>query len=191
MLTVSRLDANERYKGHDETLKALSLIIKDFPTLKYIIAGDGTDRARLEAFVNSLSLNDYVIFAGRVSDNELAQLYAVCEFFIMPSKEVKEAKKLKIEGFGIVFAEAGACGKPVIGGKSGGIEEAVIDGITGLLVDTNEHSIAEAITKLLKDKPLCQKLGMEARRRVVQEMAVHKVANKIDNFLVASLKYKK
>ncbi|MBI4721779.1 MAG: glycosyltransferase family 4 protein [Candidatus Stahlbacteria bacterium] len=153
-----------------------------------MIVGNGTDKPRLQSLANELNLNDYVLFTGEIPDIEIVQLYVACELFIMPSKEVKEGKKLKIEGFGIVYVEAGACGKAVIAGKSGGTAEALIDGVTGLLIDTDEKSISNAIIKLLKDDGLRKKMGMAGRQRVVEEMGAEKIANKIDEILRSSIK---
>jgi len=96
--------------------------------------------------------------------------------------------KLKIEGFGIVYVEAGACGRPVIAGKSGGTNEAVIDGVTGLLIDTDEKSISDAILNLLKDAGLRNKMGLSGRRRVIEEMEAGKIAKRIDEILRSRIK---
>jgi phosphatidylinositol alpha-1,6-mannosyltransferase len=101
-----------------------------------------------------------------VPDQELAAYYAACDLFIMPNREIDG----DIEGFGMVFLEAGAARKPVIGGRSGGTEDAIVHGITGLRVDgTDVEAIAFAVVSLLLDPARAKILGEAGRRRIEQE----------------------
>ncbi|MDI6840246.1 MAG: glycosyltransferase family 4 protein [bacterium] len=184
ILTVSRLATSERYKGHDTVLKALPHILKEVPNLVYIIVGDGDDRKRLQDLATNLGLSNNILFTGFVSEEELPMYYALCNVFVMPSQEIKNKTGLKAEGFGIVYLEASVCGKPVIGGRSGGVSDALIDGVTGLLVNPfDEQEIAAAIIKLLTDKELADRIGEAGCERVLREFNIQVLANKLVDVL--------
>lgn len=147
LLTVGRLV--ER-KGHDQVLRALPKVITSFPETLYCISGIGPYERRLREIVRELKLEEQVRFLGRLPEGDLPLFYNGSEMVLMPSREIKTGGHL--EGFGIVFLEANACGKPVIGGKSGGVREAIRDGETGFLVDPEDSDeIAEKIIFLLTD----------------------------------------
>ncbi len=166
VLSVGRLV--ER-KGFDMVIRAMPEIIRVHPDVVYVLVGGGPFRQSLENLANVLSIEKYIRFAGRVPDEELFKFYNLCDIFVMPSRTLED--RGDIEGFGIVYLEANACEKPVIGGKSGGVTEAIEDGITGLLVDPfNKDEIAQVIIKLLSDRELAQRLGKNGRKRVVEEL---------------------
>jgi len=174
ILTAARL---VRHKGHQNVLKALPQVLKEVPNLVYLIIGKGEEEGALKEIVKDLKLEEKVIFAGEIME-ELPLYYTACDLFIMPSYEIKE--RGDVEGFGIVYLEAGASGKPVIGGKSGGIPDAIINGETGLLVDPLDISqIAGTLIKLLTNPELAQKLGKKGRARVEEELSWEKMAEKI------------
>lgn len=163
ILTVGRM---QRRKGHDMVIKALPHIQHKLPHVKYVIVGGGEELAYLEKLVHEFQLTDSVIFAGPVPDHELAAYYAACDVFVMPNRQIGP----DIEGFGIVYLEAGAAGKPVIGGKSGGTEDAIIDNRTGLRVDgTSVEEIATAVVSLLAEPARARAMGEYGRRRVEQQ----------------------
>ena len=139
LLTVSRLDPNERRKGHDRVIKALPAIVMAVPNVVYLIAGDGADRTRLEALAQNLGVADNVVFAGSVAPDELPQLYRLTDLFVMPSVQ---------EGFGIVFLEAAASGLRSIGGNADGSIDALADGTVGTAVDPND---TEALVRAIRD----------------------------------------
>jgi glycosyltransferase involved in cell wall biosynthesis len=147
ILTVARLASEERYKGYDQMLRILPAVRRAVPGVRYILAGSGPDRARIEALARNLSIEDAVTLAGYVPDHELPAFYNLSEVFAMPSKG---------EGFGIVFLEALGCGKPVIAGNKDGSVDAVLNGEVGVLVDPDDlPGIEEAlIAILLKRHPL-------------------------------------
>ncbi len=175
VLTVSHL---VKRKGHYNVLKALPQVLEKVPNLIYLIVGKGEEKEKLREIAKDLKLEDKVIFAGEILEEELPLYDAACDLFIMPSYEIKEEGD--VEGFGIVFLEANACGKPVIGGRSGGVTDAVIDGETGLLVDPlNINQIAEALIKLLTNPGLAQKLGEKGRERIEKELNWQEIAKKI------------
>ncbi len=165
LLTVGRLV--ER-KGHDYVIKALPDIIKEIPDIHYLIVGDGMYRNELERLSVKLNIRDFITFAGFIPDDELPEYYAMCDVFIMASREIKE--KGDVEGFGIVYLEANAMKKPVIAGRSGGISDAVEDGVNGILVNpTEEKDIARIIIKLMKDDEMRIRLGEAGYKRVVEK----------------------
>jgi glycosyltransferase involved in cell wall biosynthesis len=141
VLTVGRLDPSEKYKGYDVALKALGRVVRVHPRAQLMLVGTGGDRPRLETLARDLGLLEHVIFAGQVPDEELPDYYNLCHVFAMPSKK---------EGFGIVFLEALACGKPVIAGNRDGSRDALLDGRLGILVDPDDDAaVAAAILDVL------------------------------------------
>jgi len=165
LLTMGRL---QRRKGQDMVIKALPRIIQKIPTVKYLIVGTGEEYSALQKLVQKVGVTNHVIFVGQVSDEERAVYYATCDVFVMPNRQIDE----DIEGFGIVFLEAGAAGKPVIGGKSGGTGEAIKEGVTGLRVDgTDVEEIATAALALLSDPSKSYTMGENGRRRVKEEFS--------------------
>ena len=143
ILAVGRLDASEQYKGQDRLIRALARLRRDLPNVCYLIVGDGNDRARLEQLARLEGVTDAVIFAGRVSQDELADYYRLCDLFALPSTG---------EGFGIVFLEALGCGRPVLGGKLDGARDPLADGELGVLVDPDDgaelcHTVSSILLK--------------------------------------------
>ncbi len=142
ILTVSRLAEVERYKGYDQILKALPQIRQTIPNVHYVIVGKGNDRPRIEQLIAQLELQDYVTLAGFVPDEQLCDYYNLCDVFAMPSKR---------EGFGIVYLEALASGKPALGGNQDGAIDALCHGELGALVDPdNVEEIAQTIIQILQ-----------------------------------------
>jgi glycosyltransferase involved in cell wall biosynthesis len=141
ILTISRLASAERYKGYDQILRALPKVRERFPDVRYVLGGRGPDRGRIESLVRELGLTENVTFAGYVRDYELRSHYNLCDVFAMPSKG---------EGFGIVFLEAMACGKPVVAGNKDGSVDAVLNGQIGALVDPDSvDEIALTLRQIL------------------------------------------
>ena len=162
ILTVGRLDMR---KGQDMVIRSLPSVLGDFPEVIYLIVGKGDDETRLISLVRENKIENYVYFIRDVRREELHLYYNLCDIFIMVSREVKQTGN--VEGFGIVYLEANACGKPVIAGRSGGVEDAVIDGYTGLLVNPeNLQEISNAIVTLLQNKILAEELGKNGLKRV-------------------------
>jgi phosphatidylinositol alpha-1,6-mannosyltransferase len=159
ILTVARLDI---HKGQDAVIKALPSIIAEVPDAVYVVVGDGAMRPHLVALSETLGVSDHVVLAGGLPRPEVIALFKACDVFAMISR----IERGSVEGFGIAFLEAGALGKPVVGGRSGGIPDAVEDGLTGLLVDpTSPEEVAGAISRILLDHDLAARFGAAGSRR--------------------------
>lgn len=154
VLSVGRLVAR---KGVDRLMAAMPQIVRQCPDVHLLVAGDGPMRRELERLIESLSLQESVTLLGAVSDSDLDDLYALAEVFALPNREMPDGDT---EGFGLVFLEANACGKPVVAGRAGGAPDAVADQVNGLTVDGNcVASIADAVSSLLTDKALYHRLA--------------------------------
>ena len=163
LLTVARLAPR---KGHAMVLRAIARLIKRVPDLAYAIAGTGPERTSLEQMVADLGIGDHVRFLGYVPDDQLHSYYNLCDAFVMVNTELEG----DIEGFGMVFLEASATGKPVVGGKSGGTADSIKDGVNGYLVDPLDlDSLTDTLERLLGDSHLSRRLGEAGRKRAVSE----------------------
>jgi len=179
LLTVSRLAPR---KGHDNIIKALAKVIYEYPDVVYVIAGVGPEKNMLIKLAEVSGVKDKVIFTGEVPEGELVFYYNACDAFIMTSRFIE--KKGDVEGFGTVYLEAAACGKPVIAGRSGGVSEAVVDGQTGILVDPeNVDEIAKAVLTLLKDGGYAGKLGSNGLSRVRRDFTWDVRAGELKKFV--------
>jgi len=161
-LTIARIQ--ERYKGHDVLVRALALVRAKVPEVQWVVLGDGSLRGEIEALARSYGVADSVRFLGSVSDQQRNAWLRRTQLMAMPSR--LPAGGFAGEGFGIAYLEAGAYGKPVVAGNVGGALDAVLDGVTGLLVDPlDQLAVAEAITRLLLDPELARRLGDAGRVR--------------------------
>ncbi|GIV61043.1 MAG: glycoside hydrolase [Rhodothermaceae bacterium] len=173
LLTVCRLVPR---KGVDTVLQALPQVVEAVPEVVYLIGGDGPDRPRLEGLARDLGVTDHVRFCGRIPDDDLPLLYNACDVFVMPSR----LDPPHVEGFGLVFLEAGACGKPVVGARTGGIPDAVADGETGLLVPPDDPpTLAAALCRLLAAPDWARHLGRQGRRRVLEAFTWDHAADRL------------
>lgn len=161
ILTVARLDSTEQYKGYDRIIQALGKIRSFVPNVHYILVGEGNDRHRIEGLIERLQMQSCVTLAGFVPDAELVDYYNLCDVFAMPSQG---------EGFGIVYLEALACGKPVLGGDRDGAVDALCHGELGVLVNPNDvEEIADQLIQILT-KVHCNQLfynPQELREKVI------------------------
>jgi len=185
VLTVARMEAAERYKGHDVILRALPSVLARVPDLSYAVVGEGDDRPRIEALVDNLGLRPHVVFTGRVSDSELAALYHRSDVFALPARTVIASREAKGEGFGIVFLEAMAFGKPVIGPNYGAPTELIGHGQHGLLVDPEDTgAIAESIVGLLTNPDLAHRMGQAGSDWVRKQYSYGAFREKLRHILV-------
>jgi glycosyltransferase involved in cell wall biosynthesis len=140
-MTLGRMDPGERAKGFDEIIELLPRLAAREPAIRYLCAGDGGDRVRLEAKAQSLGVADRVVFTGRIAESRKADHFRLSDAYIMPSRW---------EGFGFVVVEALACGIPVVASTKDGTREAVRNGELGLLVDPKDaDSLEQAILDAL------------------------------------------
>jgi len=161
LLTVSRLVPR---KGHRAVMQAVARLRAGMPDLLYVMVGMGPEEASLRKAAAELGIEDAVHFAGFVPESELPDYYNLCEVFVMPNSE--ETATGDVEGFGMVFLEANAAGKPVIGGRSGGTAESIPDGVTGFRVDPADiDELALRLRELLAGKDLRRKLGNQGLER--------------------------
>ncbi len=174
LLSVGRLI--ER-KGFDRVIEALPLIIKEFADIVYLIKGEGPYKKEFECLVREYYLNDKVIFLDDVPYEELPRIYNAADIFLMPNRLGEISKEQ--EGFGIVLLEANCCGVPVIGGRSGGAQEAIEDGLTGFLVDgTKKEEIAKKVLFLLHYPEVGNKMGKAGRERAQKQFSYDNIAKK-------------
>ena len=153
VLSVGRWAARERYKGADLLIHAVSELTREFPDLHLVLVGEGDDLPRLEKLALAANARDNVHFISGLFRDELAACYSACDIFALPSAG---------EGFGLVFLEAMAFRKPVIGTALGGIPDIVEEGVTGILVEPNNpSSLPGALRALLSNDDL--RLGMGQR----------------------------
>lgn len=161
VLTIARLAGAERYKGYDQILRALVGLRRQLPGVRYLLGGRGQDRDRVVRLAHELGVAEHLILAGFIPDHELEDHYNLCDVFAMPSKG---------EGFGIVFLEAMACGKPVLAGNKDGSVDPVLSGELGALVDPDDVAgIARELELILTRRhPLAiLRQPEELRRRVI------------------------
>lgn len=155
-------------KGHLTLVRAMPDVLAQHPETVLVCAGRGPCRDEAERLGAQLRLGDHLRLPGRLDDAEINALYTMCDVFALPADEHDGGHA---EGFGLVFAEAAARGKPVVAGNSGGIPDAVHEGKTGLLVTPGDvQAAADAINRLLSDSGLAARLGHAGRRRVEAEL---------------------
>jgi len=160
LLTVARLVPR---KGHDVVIRALPRIRETLPDAVYLIVGEGPERARLSRLAAAHGVEEAVVFAGFVPEAQLPAYYAACDGFVLPSRQLGT----DVEGAGNVSLEASASGRPVIAGRSGGTNEHVVEGETGLLVDPSDPAaVADGVLRVLADPALARRLGRQGRRMI-------------------------
>lgn len=157
-----------RGKGQHLVIEGMPEIARSFPDAVYVVAGTGPDVESLKRLASERGIADRVVFPG---NRDIVSFYHACDVFILPSL---------YESFGIVYIEAGACGKPVIGTNNGGVADAVADGESGLLVETgNVEAIVWALKKLLADVELRERLGRQGYERVLREFTVDRLREEL------------
>ena len=164
-------------KGYHISILAIAEVKKKHPNIKYYIVGNHDSKIywnTLKSVVAKYALENNVIFLENIKDEQLIDLYYASDVFVLVSVNIND----NFEGFGLVYLEAGACGKPVIGTYGCGAEDAVIDGETGILVPQNDiKKTAEAILRLLDNPELTQRMGENGKKRA-KEMDWDNVAKK-------------
>jgi len=179
IVTVARLE--DRYKGHEVILRALPLVRARVPDVQWMVVGDGSLRNELERLTVSHGVNDGVHFCGAVSDQQRDQVLDRAHVFAMPSRVPPGGGG---EGFGIVYLEAGIHGLPVVAGGVGGAVDAVVDEVTGLLVDPSDHvQVDGALVRLLEDRSLAARMGAAASERA-RTFAWPQIAGRVEDLIV-------
>lgn len=175
LLTVGRLVAAEPGKGVDSVIRVLPDLLKAVPDLFYVIVGEGDLRPELEKLARESPDRNRIVFLEKVTVEQLKYCYSRCDVFVMPSRQ---------EGFGLVFLEAMALGKPVIAGCMGGPTEIVMNGVTGFLVVPGDlKMLALQLTRLLQDEVLRKQMGEAGRKRVTENYSFEAYRAKLRGLL--------
>lgn len=178
VVCVSRLVPR---KGQDVLIRAMPEIRRRVPDAALLLVGGGPHRDRLEAMAAGEPAGS-VVFAGEVPDAELPGYYRAGDVFAMPCRTRRAG--LEVEGWGNVFIEAAACGRPVVVGDSGGAREALLDGVTGVLVDGEDvAAVADAVASLLEDPGRAEAMGAAGRARVERHFTWPRAAEQLAGWL--------
>ena len=158
ILSVTRLDIDDNYKGIDNIIKTLPVLIDKIPNIQYTVIGKGNDRERLEKLAQTLNVTDCVTFKGFV--DEIEPYYEYCDLFALPSNG---------EGFGIVYLEAMKYRKPIIAANARGATDVVIDNETGLLCDYDDKAcLSERMYELYVDIEKRQEFGANGYQYLIE-----------------------
>lgn len=162
-------------KGFDLAIRAFAAVATEYPDIALVVAGDGCEKEEIEKIAGETGLEDRLSLLGKISDREKLALMQQCEFFLMPTRPVPG----DMEGFGIVYLEAGALGKAVIGGNNGGVPDAVDHNKSGLLVDTelSLEPLVLAIRYLLDNPAQSRKMGEYGQQRALNSFSWEKIAS--------------
>jgi glycosyltransferase involved in cell wall biosynthesis len=178
LLSVSRLTQTGRHKGIDVTIQALGLLKAELPDAEYVVVGNGDDRARLEWLSEACGVQERVHMRGRVSDEQLQAEYRQCDVFVLPSTH---------EGLGIVYLEAMAHAKPIIAVHAGGVADAVVHEMNGLLVQQSSPAeVAGAVRRLAMEPALRTRLGRWGREFSLPSFSFERMVDNVSALLVES-----
>lgn len=172
-------------KGTLLLVEAFAQVHAQLPEARLVVTGAAEPdyQARVEALIARYGLDEHVRLAGVIPEAELLAWYRHADVFALPALNVGS----KFEGFGLVFLEASAAGLPVIGTRGSGVEEAIRDGETGLLVPQHDpDALAGAILRLLRDSTLRARLG-ETGRAYARSQDWHAVAARVREVYTALL----
>lgn len=184
VLSVCNLVRGNEFKGVDTVIRALPKVLKALPDLRYVVAGKGELQAKLEKLAVEIGVAKNVMFTGEISDAELAELYRGCDVFVLPSRGQERQGVIGGEGFGRVYVEAAMAGKPVVGSRTGGAAEAVMEGRTGLVVDPDSvDQVAAAILALLLDPQLARRMGSAGRAWALDTFSEQALSNSLKECL--------
>ena len=182
ILRVCSLSRLEKFKGHDFVIKTIATLPDEYKKrIRFEIGGKGPYSEELKKLVSELGLNDIVTFKGFMPDSEVLDFYSANDVFILCTRE--ELNLQNVEGFGLVFTEAQACGTAVIGTRTGGIPSAVTDGVGGWLIEQdNTQELMFLLIKAVDNKPKIREEGLVARNRVLAELNWEKYGDELINF---------
>jgi phosphatidylinositol alpha-1,6-mannosyltransferase len=172
-IILSTLSRIEERKGHSAVIRALARLKESKPDLsiRYLIAGKGPFEPNLRDLVRELELEEQVEFLGFIAREDVNLLYSATDLFVMPSVYLKDSGS--VEGFGLVYVEAGLCGTPSLGGTAGGVSDAIKDGETGYTVDgDNIDAIFDILQCLAEDPDTVAEMGAKARRYYLENLTL-------------------
>jgi phosphatidyl-myo-inositol dimannoside synthase len=179
IVCVSRLVAR---KGQDVLIRGLATVRRRVPDATLVVVGDGPSRGALEDLAAEAAPAGSVLFTGQVSEQDLPRYYRLGDVFAMPCRN--RLGGFEVEGWGNVFIEAAACGRPVVVGDSGGAREALVDGETGILVDgMRVEEVAAAVADLLADPSRAEAMGRAGRERVERHYTWPRAAAELAGWL--------
>ncbi|MFH0857401.1 MAG: glycosyltransferase family 4 protein [Candidatus Magasanikbacteria bacterium] len=178
LLSIGRLDEG---KGFPYLVRYLPQILKKVPNLVWIVVGQGPKEKLIIELIRKNNLQNIVRFIGGVPHDDLKKYYYLADIFaLLTHPDITQGE----EGLGLVFLEASAVGMPIIAGKSGGVEEAVLNGKTGIVVESNnETEVVEALSTLIENTELAKQLGANAKQRIQQEFDWKAQLKKIETWL--------
>lgn len=180
ILTVGRWAASEKYKGADQLVRCVARLRASFPGLSLVVVGTGDDVPRLKKISADLGVADSVCFLEGLSRRQVAACYTQCDVFALPSTG---------EGFGFVFLEAMAFGKPIVGVAKGGSIDLIHDGVNGLLLEPdNVPALTQALDSLLRDSNLREQLGRRGAQIVRRDYSVEAFERNLDAILAPLLR---
>jgi len=183
VITVARLDAGDSYKGVDTLVCGWPRVLDRVPEAELLVVGEGSARAELERLARQVGVEGRVRFLGRLSDPDLCRAYRSADVFAMPGR-AELGPRAYGEGFGIVFVEAAAIGLPVVAGRAGGAPEAMVEGVTGLLVDPlDPEDVAGAVCRLLLDPSLARRMGAAGMRVAAERFSYPVFRDKVGHLL--------
>jgi glycosyltransferase involved in cell wall biosynthesis len=175
LLTVARMAAAERYKGHDQILDALALLRERgelAPGFRWRVVGCGDDQLRLQQRAAALGLEAWIDWLGRLNDEDLAEDYRRCSLVVMPSGfALLPDGSAQGEGFGITYLEAALAGRPAIGALVGGQCDLIRHGETGWLVGATAHELAAVLRQIQRDPMALENRGLQARSRALTQFS--------------------
>jgi phosphatidyl-myo-inositol dimannoside synthase len=175
ILSLGRWDKAEQYKGADTLIMALPQVLRAMPDVSLVLVGDGNDRPRLEQLARDRGIVERTQFLHGLTAEQLSGCYANCDVFALPSRG---------EGFGLVFLEAMAHSKPVVGGAHAGIPDIVEDGVTGLLVPYGDAGrLGQALESLLSHADEARQMGERGRERVLEEFSFGRFQSGLEELL--------
>ncbi|OHE56582.1 MAG: glycosyl transferase [Thiobacillus sp. GWE1_62_9] len=179
VFSVGRLS---RRKGFDQMIRAVAQLRDEGLALHYVIAGIGEDAEYLDSLIREHRLQDRVHRIGAVSETDLPRWMNACDVFAMPNRDIHGDN----EGFGMVFVEAAACGRPSLAGEAGGTGSAVLHDVTGIRVDGNEAgNVANGLRLLLADPHRASLLGQAGLNRVQANFSWEQVAHATQQMILA------
>jgi len=165
---IVSIGAIHKQKGFHLLLKVLPDILKYDNKVRLVIVGTGPYLDRLKMIADKLNISESVVFAGRVSDDDLPGYYNLADVIVNPT--------MRLEGLPLVIPEAMACEKPVIASAIGGIKDVIENGVSGTLVPPGDvDALKENIIRILSDEQLAHELGKNARKRVVDRFSLDRM----------------